>query len=187
MKPRFGLLMLAVLSATPVQAQTPSLDRGLAGALKGCELWVLEPASWARGTDAFVKAVGLGPMMGLVSRIDDHAQPPPPLRVANHYWRINATPTAGFILVVSDRLPMCHITGGGGADLQPIVERLLASETFKTRWTATGTSKRDDMISTTYSNKEEPGFAMTISRADKPDQRRDRVQILATATMQVGD
>ena len=34
--------------AAPVHAQS-NLERGFAGALRGCEEWVLNPASWADG------------------------------------------------------------------------------------------------------------------------------------------
>src|SRR3546814_19338345 len=65
--------------------------------------------------------------MGLVNQIDEASLPPKELRRGNHYWRINSTEKAGYVLVVSDQLPMCHITGGGGTDLQPAIEAVMAS------------------------------------------------------------
>src|SRR3546814_15249432 len=65
-------------------------------------------------------------LMGLVDSVDEASLPPKELLRGNHYWRINSTEKAGYVLVVSDQLPMCHITGGGDTDLQPIVEAVIA-------------------------------------------------------------
>lgn len=108
-------LLLAAISsavyASPAHAAS-DLERGLDGALRGCEEWLLNPASWVEGTGPFVETVGLGQQMGLVDRVEEVNLPPKELRRANHYWRINSTLNAGYVLVVSDQLPMCHITGG---------------------------------------------------------------------------
>ena len=41
------------------------------------------------------------------------------------------------------------------------------------------------MLTTVYRNREEPAFSLVVSRAEKPGQRLDRVQVLATATFAV--
>src|SRR3546814_18652243 len=74
--------------------------------------------------------------MGLVNQIDEASLPPKELRRGNHYWRINSTEKAGYVLVVSDQLPMCHITGGGGTDLKPAIEAVIASPNFVKHWKA---------------------------------------------------
>lgn len=177
-------LLIALLTASsPANAQS-DLEGGLAGAFRGCEEWLLNPASWSEGTGPFTEAVGLGPKMGLVDRIDEAALPPTSLRQANHYWRINATPTAGYILVVSDRLPMCHITGGGAVDLQPTVEAVLASADFVKSWEVVGNRSKGELTSTQLRNREDPSLGIIISRARSPGQRQDRVQVIATATYQ---
>ena len=175
-----ALPLLAVSVPCVAQDNAP-LVTGLSGALRGCEEWVLNPASWSDGPAPFLATVGLGDRMGLVEAIAEVQLPPEELRIANHYWRINSTANAGYALVVSDTLPMCHITGGGGADLQPVVEAVIASDTFKSRWRKLDESLHDDMISTRFVNVEEPAFEMTISRAATPGLRQDRVQVLATA------
>lgn len=172
--------------AAPVQAQS-NLEKGFTGALRGCEEWVLNPASWADGTGPFVKAVGLGTQMGLVERVEEANLPPEQLRRANHYWRFNSTPGAGYVLVVSDRLPMCHITGGGDTDLQPIVEAVLSSAEFKSRWQQSESNSQGDMTTTVFSSRKEPKLSIAISRAHQPGQRLDRVQVLATAIYDHGD
>lgn len=173
-------LVVSAAAAAPLHAQS-NMERGFDGALRGCEEWVLNPASWAQGTGSFVETVGLGDQMGLVKRVEDVNLPPKALRKANHYWRINSSQSAGYILVVSDQLPMCHITGGGDVDLQPVVERVLKSPEFANRWTRSDDTSHAGMVSTVFRNKQEPKFVVTISRADKPQQRLDRVQLLATA------
>jgi hypothetical protein len=179
----FALLASAAF-ALPAQAE-PNLERGFDGALRGCEEWLLNPASWADGTGPFVKTVGLGQQMGLVERVEEVNLPPKQLRRANHYWRINSIPNAGYVLVVSDQLPMCHITGGGGTDLQPSVKALLASPKFTARWKQLKTGSRGDMATTTYRNRRDPALSLVVSRAKAAAQRLDRVQVLATATYQM--
>jgi len=174
------------LSAQPASAEA-NLERGFDGALRGCEEWLLNPASWADGPGPFVKAVGLGNQMGLVERVEEVNLPPKQMRRAMHYWRINSTPTAGYILVVSDQLPMCHITGGGGTDLQPSVESVLSSPAFRQRWEQQQSSSKSDMTSTTYRNRVDPALSIVVSRAKLPAEPLDSVQVLATATYQTGN
>ena len=175
------LLAFAAIISPAAEAH-PALEDGFAGALRGCEEWVLNPGSWTDGVGPFVSAVGLGNRMGLVAQVDAASLPPVPLRRANHYWRINSTETAGYVLVVSDELPMCHITGGGSLDLQPHVEAVLASDEFEARWEATERSTTGDMTSTVYRNRTDPSFTAVISRADAPGARLDRVQVLVTGS-----
>jgi hypothetical protein len=175
------ILAAALASAAPTHAPS-DLEKGFAGALRGCEEWVLNPASWANGMRPFIATVGLGNKMGLVSQVDDAILPPKDQRQGNHYWRINSTPGAGYILIVSDALPMCHITGGGNIDLQPVVETVLASPEFGTRWERVADVAKGDMASTRYRNREDPRLSIVISRAKQVSQRLDRVQVLATAT-----
>jgi hypothetical protein len=178
------LLLAALIVAGPVHAETP-LEQGLTGALRGCEEWVLNPKSWANGVAPFVSAVGLGDKMGTVAQVSEAALPPPALRVGSHYWRINSTPGAGFILVVSDQMPMCHITGGGDTDLQPVAEAVLGAATFTSRWEKIGEDTKGEMITTAFRNREEPAFSILVSRARAPGQRLDRVQVIATATFKM--
>lgn len=171
--------------ALPAQAE-PNLEKGFDGALRGCEEWLLNPASWAEGTGPFSEAVGLGPQMGLVDHVEEANLPPIPLRRANHYWRINSRPDAGYVLVVSDQLPMCHITGGGGVDLQPSIESVLSSAEFNQRWQAEKSAMKKGMVTTVFRNREEPALSITISRAGKMGEQLDRVQVLATANYKIG-
>ena len=175
-----SFLVATAASAAPVRPQT-DLEKGFAGALKGCEEWVLNPASWIDGTGPFIAAVGLGAKMGRVDKVEDVTLPPTQLRRGNHYWRINSTEKAGYILIVSDQLPMCHITGGGNTDLQPAVESVLASHEFESRWEKLSSNAKGEMASTTFRNRKDPAFSIIISRAPRPSQRLDRVQVLATA------
>ena len=185
--------MIAALAAASVMAVAQPLNarsdiqRGFQGALRGCEEWVLNPESWASGLEPFIDAVGLGSQMVLVNRVEDANLPPPSLRAANHYWRINSTPGAGFVLIVSDRLPMCHITGGGDTDMQPIVLSVLASSAFTSRWRLITESSTGDMEVSQYQSVEEPKFSIAISRAKKPGGRLDHVQVVATGTFNTSE
>ncbi len=183
---RIGVALMGLALAGPVYAQS-NLEVGFSGAVRGCEEWILNPASWIDGMDPFISATGLGRQMGLVESVNEASLPPRELRVANRYWRINSAKEAGYILVVSDRLPMCHITGGGGVDLQPVVKAVLNSERFQSRWEKLEESLQGEMVTTTYKNREEPALSMVISHADQPGQRIDRVQVIATATIKLGE
>lgn len=182
-------ILSAILASTvfvlPAQAE-PNLERGFDGALKGCEEWLLNPASWTEGTGPFIKAVGLGDQMGRVDKVEEVNLPPKQMRRANHYWRINSTSTAGYVLVVSDQLPLCHITGGGGTDLQPSIQTVLLSANFNGRWEQLKTNSEGDLVSTTFRNRQEPALSIIISRAKQAGQRLDRVQVIATATYRIG-
>ena len=180
---RLGLAIIGLALAGPSYAQSGDLEAGFSGAVRGCEGWVLNPASWVDGMDPFISATGLGRQMGRVKSVNEASLPPKELRVGNHYWRINSTKEAGYVLVVSDRLPMCHITGGGGVDLQPVIKAVLNSEKFQSRWEKLAESSQGEMVTTTYKNREEPALSMVISHSDQPGQRVDRVQVMATATI----
>lgn len=185
MKGIVALGMVALLVTQPAAAQS-DLHFGLAGAFRGCEEWVLNPASWSDGLEPFLDVVALGDKIGLVDEIAEQALPPEQLRAANHYWRINSTANAGYILVVSDRLPMCHITGGGAQDLQPFVADILLSVEFTSHWESLDSTERDGLISTEYRNREEPRMTLVVSRAAQSGQRTDRVQLIATAMFDFG-
>ena len=185
MPKRFILAIAASLIASPALAET-NLEKGFDGALRGCEEWVLNPASWAEGPGPFIETVGLGQQMGLVENVAEVNLPPEQLRRGNLFWRINSTLNTGYVLVVSAELPMCHITGGGGADLQPTIESVLASQEFQERWQAGETTAKDGMATTVFKNREEPALAMTVSRAENAGERLDRVQVLATAIFEIG-
>ncbi|WP_312796541.1 hypothetical protein [Tianweitania sp.] len=181
------LMALGAFLAFTLPAHTqPVLETGLAGALRGCTEWVLRPASWADGPKPFLAVMGLGNTVGLVKSVADESLPPPGLRAANHYWRINSQLDAGYVLVVSDQIPMCHITGGGEADLQPIVEAVLSSPEFVEQWEQVSKEGEGEMISTRFRSREEPKFILIVSRAKEAGGRQDRVQVLATAIYDVG-
>jgi hypothetical protein len=183
---RVGIGVLSLTMAAPATAQS-DLVEGFEGALRGCENWVLKPETWADGLGYFATKLGLGNKAGWVQSVDDAALPPKQLRVANHYLRINSAANAGFILVVSDRVPFCHITGGGGIDMQPVVEASIASSDFKNRWEKINDQSLSDMASTTFRSRDDPKFQMTISRAKKPGERMDRVQVLVSGVYDLGD
>jgi hypothetical protein len=181
-----SIAALAAFSAPAARAQS-ILEQGLSGAFRGCEEWILNPASWTNGPAPFIATVGLGDTMGLVAEVDEASLPPPALRRANHYWRINSTETAGYVLVVSDQMPMCHITGGGNVDLQPVVETVLTSADFSSRWKVVLESERRDMATTTFRNRTDPSLSAIVSRSRRPGDRLDRVQVTVTAIYETED
>lgn len=174
--------LAALLTTGPSLAETP-LEQGLSGALRGCEEWILNPSSWMNGASLFVAKVGLGDHMSQVVQVDEASLPPPPLRAGAHYWRINSTAGTGYVLVVSDQLPMCHITGGGDADLQPVTEAVLGAESFTSHWAAVSEKIDGEIKMTVYRHRAMPQLSLTVTRASAPGQRLDRVQVIATGTL----
>ena len=79
------LFVLAGLALSQPASAQSALEDGFAGALVGCEEWVLNPASWSDGIEPFVAKVGLGSSMGLVETVEEVALPPKNLRAGNHY------------------------------------------------------------------------------------------------------
>ncbi|TYC92769.1 hypothetical protein [Novosphingobium sp. BW1] len=177
-----GCPALAEPVANEAVPADPALVEGLAGAFRTCQLWILNPDSWASGPEVFHEQVGLGSAMGLVEQVDEINQPPEVWRQGSHYWRINSTQRAGFVVVVSDQLPVCHVTGGGDADFQPVVLKVLESASFKGAWREVDEAARGGMVSTTFVSREEPDFTMVLSRVAAPGARRDRVQVVVSAS-----
>ena len=183
MKRLIFICSLLISGAAP--ASTPVQD-GFAGAIRGCETWVLDPASWVDGTRAFESKVGLGSMMGSVDKVAEASLPPPAMRRANHFWRINASADTGYVLVVSDQLPICHITGGGRTDIRPAVAAALTTPEFLQHWTKTGEHVANGLVSTEFGSVVDPKFSIIISHPNDSSWSLDRLQIIATAQYQLG-
>lgn len=181
--------MLLAISGSASAQDGPAADplrSGLEGALRGCEIWVLDPSSWLDDPSRFLAAIDLGGAVFETESLPEPLLPPEPFRRGNRYWRINAGPSEGYALVVSRDIPMCHITGGGGVDLQPVAEAVAASPDFSERWERIDEERRDGMVSTFFKLREEPKLSLVLSRADAPGARRDRAQVIATATYDLG-
>lgn len=163
-------------------ATMDTLRTGLEGALRGCETWILDPSSWIEGPAPFLAAIDLGARVSETDALAEQLLPPEEFRTGNRYWRIGAGGENGYALVVSVDLPMCHVTGGGSEDLQPAVEAILASPDFAQRWDKTGDARSNGIVSSSFQSRREPKLTLLLSRADMPDGRRDRVQVIATAT-----
>lgn len=177
-------LAALVLSAAPAVAADTKLTTGFAGALKGCEEWVLNPKSWIDGPAPFLAAIGLGERVTQLSKVGDFALPPPQLRQANHYWRIDATGTAGFVLVTSDRLPMCHITGAGQGDFPTSIAAVLSSPGFLARWERTGEQASGPLTVTSFRSRVEPAFDLLLSQPTV-ETGGSGVRVIATAQFKI--
>lgn len=167
----------------PDAAELAQMAAGMDGVFLACESWVLDPGSWtgAEGIAPLVELTGLGNRIYPVPTVIDAAQPPAEFRVANHYFRIDATSRSGFYLVVSDRLPICHITGGGGVELHGVVTDVLASAPFLARWEEIDESADGAIISTVYRHRLVPEMEMVVSRKAAAGGFNDLVQVIATA------
>lgn len=179
--------VIAALALAPPVPASPDPESAFAAALRGCETWILQPGSWTNGVERFVAAVGLGDGLERAEGVPEAALPPPPMRQANHYWRIASTQGAAYVLVVSERLPICHITGGGAdADLQPAVQSVLAGGHFVGRWERLSETAEGDRLTSLYRHRDEPALSITVTRATTPGQRRDRVQVIVTGVWKPG-
>ena len=181
--------MLLAISGSASAQDGPVADplrSGLEGALRGCEIWVLDPSSWLNDPARFLAAIDLGGAVFETESLPEPLLPPEPFRRGNRYWRIHAGPNEGYALVVSRDIPMCHITGGGGVDFQPAAEAVAASPDVSDRWERIGEERQGGMVSTFFRLRKEPKLALVLSRADEPGARRDRPQVIVTVTYDLG-
>lgn len=181
----FSVLATATaMTAFPIASALAAdpLREGLEGALRGCETWVLHPASWTEGPAPFLAAIGLGDRVTESEDLPEPMLPPEPLRKGMRHWRIAAGDRSGYALTVSQDLPMCHIVGGGERDIQPAVEAALAASGFLARWEPIEWDRHDGIVSTFFRSREDSALTLVVSRADAPEARSDRPQVLATAT-----
>lgn len=151
-------------------------------AVASCERWLLEPESWADDIAGFDRGTILKP----ATSIPDILLPPPTARVAMHHWRVPLT-DGGVFVTTSDRLPICHVAGGGQGDLQPSVTALFQSPDWNRRWKAANTKRRGEMTSQQFVSLRDPKLTMTLSYATAPGGRTDRVQLIATAQYHIGN
>lgn len=183
-----GLPLAALAQHAPTPQAPPAPDpsglaAGFDGTLLACESWVLDPTSWSgeQGIAPLVDLTGLGERIYPVPGVIDAALPPEEYRAANHYFRVDATRGEGFYLVVSDRLPVCHITGGGVNAMNQVVEQVLASPAFLHRWEELDRSDEDGMVSTHYRHRLVPQMELVVSRKAVASPTTDLVQVVATA------
>ncbi len=173
---------LAVGGATAPVAEV-SDAAAIDTAVATCERWLLDPESWAGDIPAF----GRGTVLQPEAAVPDVALPPPSMRVGQHHWRVPIR-DGGMLVTTSDRLPFCHIAGGGPFDLQPSVDALLRSPAWNGRWKPVGTAtRRDEMTSRQFVSNRDPKLTMTLSYAAAAGGRTDRVQLIATAQYQPGN
>ncbi|UHD45886.1 hypothetical protein LUX29_01105 [Aureimonas altamirensis] len=173
-------LLLTTLGAS-AQAVEDRLQRGLEGALHGCEEWILKPSSWVEGLAPFLATVDLAGLIFETETLPAALLPPKEFRRGNRYFRIAAGEETGYALVVSSDIPMCHLTGGGALDLQPAAEEAITTDSFRARWDEISAETADGIVTTFFRSRVEPKLTLVYSRASTPNARRDRAQIIATA------
>ena len=173
-----GSALLVAAEAAPIEPQSAAV----ATAISACERWLLDPASLANDVAAFGRDEGLQPP----DTVPEAALLPSQFRISLHHWRVSIG-EGGVYVSASDRLPICHLAGGGPFDLQPSVLGVLRSSAFVERWKVIETQRKSEMISERYVSTEDTKLAMTVSYAFKPGERQDRVQFIATVQYQVGE
>ncbi len=170
-------IAMAGATAPAEAAPVAAIDRAAAA----CERWLLDPASWSDDITGFGQSRGLEPQ----ASVPDVALPPATLRVALHHWRVPIG-GGGIYVTTSDRVPMCHLSGGGPFDLQPAIAALLGSPQWQARWKPAGDTRRGDMRTRRFVAAGDPDLTMTLSYAAAAGGRTDRVQLLATFQYQPG-
>ena len=184
---RYGLLLglAIVLMAQPVRAQDGptrgAIEAGLAGVLRGCETWILDPKSWADGPAPFLAAMRLGDRVSEVASIPDDLKPPQRLRKGNRSFRIDVSDRAGFALTVSTEIPMCHIVGVGFGDFVSATDAVLATEAFGASWARIGEKDEGSSHSVIFRLRRSERLALTLSQpTEDPDTVRT-IHLLGTA------
>jgi len=181
---RFGTIaaLVVALQANPVFAQQEPVETAFSSVLRGCETWVMNPASWVNGPEPFLAAMDLGPRVTAVATIPEAFRPPPgELRRGNRFWRINATDRAGFALTVSDQRPMCHIVGVGFADFRKATAALLASAAFTASWEPFDAGAKDTGRSLVFRHRTDRKFVLTLSQRTEAQDGAGIIHVIATA------
>lgn len=185
----FACLALA-LTAQPVlgaeMRTQQEIATGLAGVLRGCETWVLDPASWIDGTTPFLEAMNLGEQVSEVASIPDHLKPPTSLRKGNRSFRIDVNDRAGFALVVSTEIPMCHIVGVGFGDFGTAITVVLESEAFRESWHQLKELDHGSSQSIVFRHRQDNRLELTLSQPNPPATRALTIRLLATAVFDPG-
>jgi len=171
---------LLATAPVPVQARGQGAVAAVDTAIAACERWLLEPASWNGDIAAFGRAQGLRSQ----ATVPSVALPPPAMRVSLHHWRVPLG-EGGVYVTTSDRLPVCHLSGGGPFDMQPAIVALRRAPDFARRWQRTGGGREGGMVSERFVSTVDPQLSMTLSHAVAAGGRTDRVQFLATASYQI--
>ncbi|MGN7295545.1 hypothetical protein, partial [Rhizobium sp. SAFR-030] len=133
----------------------------------------------------FLAAIDLGGAVFETESLPEPLLPPDPFRRGNRYWRINVGTHEGYALVVS-------------RDIRCATSRAAAASTSSQRpkpWPPRRTSLITGSASAKSAKRawsrpssdcEEPKLALVLSRASAPNARRDRAQVIATATYDLG-
>lgn len=176
-------LALALVGAGQHAAAPGSVDdpakAAVSTAVETCEAWMLHPATRTAGAEGFPAKAGLADRLISRPSIPDFAMPPPSMRDAPHFWYI-AAPSGGLFVSVSDLVRGCHVMGGAAVDLQPGVEATTRDPSFGTRWHVATDERDGDRHSTRFASVSDKHVWMLVSRADQPNARRDRAQVIIT-------
>lgn len=171
----------AATPSAPGQAEAQAGAAAVRTALRACDKWLLEPATWAGSSASFVGKAGLdGTGMTRVVTVPDVAMPPPGLRADLRHWRIPAGRGSLFVSV-SETRPFCHLAGGAPYDMQPAVQAMLADPAFDKAWIREREQDRDGLRSGFYRYRADLRLTMGVTRAVAAGGPTDRVQFLATA------
>jgi hypothetical protein len=172
----------ALLAAAAVTAKSP--QEGLQTAVKACESWILDPATWADQISEFPKQAGLSGQLQAQDSVPDVALPPPELRNALHFWHVPVG-QGGYFVTVSDVKPFCHIAGGGPDDFEPGAEAALTALISKGSWRKVADKTNGGLRSSELVSGQSDQLTMTLTRAATAGQPTDRVQVLATAVYEI--
>ena len=175
---RRALLLFAPLLISATQPRATEIGSGFSASLATCETWILHPESWVDGTEKFQASFELGDFLSPIGTVRNWERPPEPWRVANHYWKIQTAPDTGFTIVVSDQLPICHVTGSGSKDMRPAIESVLSSPEFARHWTKDSDSKQGMLTIRNYHLTENPRFVAVVSVPDDKLWNLERPQVL---------
>lgn len=167
--------------------QEPNLKSGIDTSISACENWLLNPAIWVDNIDKFPEISGLD-KNGLVKvrTIPDVALPPPTARKSLHFWHVNIGEN-GLYVSSSDRIPLCHIAGGGPSNFVQSSQALIEQPNFRDKWELLDKNISSDIQTLQYNYISDPKLSLTLSFASNDNLRTDRMQFLATLQYSTGN
>ena len=174
------ILLVQPASGQVLQAEG-AIEAGFAGALRGCEAWILDPIRWVDGPAPFLTAIQLGDQVSEVASIPDDLKPPPNLRKGNRSFRIDVSDRAGFAMTVSTEIPMCHIVGIGFGDFASAARTVLATRAFNASWERLGQRDERSSHSVFFQHRRDNRLELTLSQPRRDPERSRTIHLVGTA------
>lgn len=173
------------LASIPAKAETSQLKSAMMAGITACQMWILEPSTWAESPKNFASKAGLSEKLNKVDAVPNGIFPSQLVASSTYFWRVDAGSGNGVFVAASDTSPVCNVAGGGPSDFEPDAELLVTDIKQGRDWKSEAHKTKADMATDTFNFSADAKGQLIISRAARPGDRTDRVQFIATVLYQI--